>query len=201
MARELSDVEKYDRAVYEYLSTISPKIVYVTTQKAIMTISKKEQFSDKTPWSFISYYRDPSFDIDWNRMNNPATISGDFVRLREVEGDRRAQYVMNIPVNLTYNVNIWASRTTTVQGLAIDLITKIFMTDQVLEVPINPEGEMGRFHILDISWTDNSDIEREADIGKIYRHTISFTIDARITHTREINTKKFCCVPVDIYEE
>lgn len=201
MNQEYSDIEKFDRAVYDYLTTICDKIVYAPTQKALRTITKKEEFSDKKPWNFLSFYRDPSFDIDWGRMNNPGTVSGDFVRLREIEGvGREARYVHNIPVTLTYSVNIWASKAKEVQNLAISLISKIYMQDQVLEVPLNPDGEMGRFHILNASWEDTSDLERETEIGKIYRHTIEFNVDARITLTRDVNTTKFCCVPLDIYD-
>lgn len=197
----LTEIEKYDRAVYDYLTTISGKIVYAPTQVAVRTITKRENFSDKKPWNFISFYRNPSFEVDWNRINNPATITGDFVRLTSNDDlSRTARYVHNIPLNLTYSVDIWASKATEVQELAVALITKIYMQEQVLEVPINPDGEDGRFHILDVSWTDNSDIERETEIGKIYRHTITFTVDARITLVRDVNTTRLCEVPVDIYE-
>lgn len=198
-----SEIELYDRAVWNYLSTISPRIVYSPTQMAVRTITKREQFSDKKPWNFISYYRNPTFEVDWSRMNNPATISGDFTRLSlNSAGKREARYVNNIPVNLTYSVEIWASKAVEVQTLAISLISKMYMQDQVLEVPINPDGEDGRFHILDVSWVDNSDLERETEIGKIYRHTISFTVDARITLVRDVTTEKLCCcAPVNIYED
>lgn len=203
MATEVhSEIEQYDRAVFDYLATLSDKIVYAPTQKAVRTITKREQFSDKKPWNFISFYRTSNFEVDWSRMNNPATVTGDFTRLSlNEEGQRVAQYVQNIPVNLTYNVDLWASKNQEVQLMAIDLITKLYMQEQVLNVPINPDGENGRFHILDISWSDNSDIERESEIGKIYRHTISFTIDSRLTLVREVNTTKICCIPVDIYED
>ena len=198
----MTDIEKFDRAVFEYLTYISDKIVYAPTQTAVRTITKNEKFSDKKPWNFISFYRNPLFDVDWDRMNNPATTTGDFVRLSLIDGERReARYVQNIPVNLSYSVEIWASKATEVMELATALITKIFMQDQVLLVPINPDGEDGRFHILDVSWNDNSDIERETEIGKIYRHTISFTIDARVTLTTDVPTKRLCTVPVNIYEE
>lgn len=197
----MTDIEKFDRAVFEYLTTISDKIVYAPTQEALRTITKREKFVDKKPWNFISYHRTPSFDVNWDRMNNPATVTGDFTRLTKITDNlREARYVQNIPVNLTYNVELWASKNTEVLEMATALITKIYMQDQVLEVPINPEGEDGRFHILDISWNDNSDIERETEIGKIYRHTIGFTIDARIILTTDVATTKFCAVPADIYE-
>ena len=202
MATEYSEIEKYDRAVFAYLATLSDKVVYAPTQKAVRTITKKEQFSDKKPWNFISFYRTSNFEVDWSRMNNPATVTGDFTRLSLSEdGERTAQYVQNIPLNLTYNVDLWASKNTEVQIMAINLITKIYMQEQVLKVPINPDEELGRFHILDVSWSDNSDIERETEIGKIYRHTISFTIDSRITLVQEVQTTEICCIPVDIYED
>ena len=199
----MTDIEKFDRAVFEYLTDISPKIIYAPTGTAVKTITKKEKFSDDKPWNFISYYRDSDFDIDWSRMNNPATLYGDRISLGGIPETNkvRQRFVQNIPLSLTYDINLWASKNTEVQEMAVALISKIFMKNQVIEVPINPDGEMGRFHLLDISWNDNSDIERESDIGKIYRHTVSFTIDARITLTREKVSEKFCCVPVNIYDE
>ena len=197
-----TEIEKYDRAVWDYLTTISRKIVYAPTSKAVRTITKKEKFSDQKPWNFVSFYRNPQFQVNWNRINNHGTVTGDFVRLQEyAEEGRIARYVHNIPVDLTYNIDLWASTNKEAQELAIALISKIYMQEQVLLVPINPDGEDGRFHILDTEWVDNSDIERETEIGKIYRHTISFTVDARITLVRDVNTTKFCCVPVDIYED
>lgn len=200
-----TDIEKYDRAVFEYLTTISDKIVYAPTSQALRTITKNPEFKDKKPWNFISLYRSPSFSIDWSRMNNPATVSGDLVRVSSYDENsiiRTAKYVKNIPVNLSYNIDLWASKAVEVQSMAIALISKLFMQEQVMYVPINPDGEDGRFHILDIDWDDNSDLERETEIGKIYRHTISLTLDARIILDREVETTKFCCckIPVDIYE-
>lgn len=199
----MTDIEKFDRAVFEYLTDISPKIIYAPTGTAVKTITKKEKFSDDKPWNFISYYRDSDFDIDWSRMNNPATLYGDRISLGGIPETNkvRQRFVQNVPLSLTYDINLWASKNTEVQEMAVALISKIFMKNQVIEVPINPDGEMGRFHLLDISWNDNSDIERESDIGKIYRHTVSFTIDARITLTSEKVSEKFCCVPVNIYDE
>lgn len=201
----MTDIEKFDRAVFEYLSSLSSKIIYAPTHNAVKTITKKEKFSDDKPWNFISFYRDSSFDVDWSRMNNPATLYGDRVSKEYIPENKtvKQKFVQNIPLNLTYDVNLWASKNTEVQEMAIALISKIYMQDQVLQVPINPEGEMGRFHILDVSWDDNSDIERETEIGKIYRHTISFTVDARLTLTTSLVDGNFqcCCgIPVDIYE-
>lgn len=196
-----TEIEKYDRAVFDYLSTISGKIVYAPTSMAVRTITKREKFKDDKPWSFLSFYRSPTFEVNWDRMNNPATIYGELTRFTiNSDSDRVAQYTQYIPVNLSYSIEIWASRAVEVQSLAISLMTKIFMQEQVLKVDLG-EGDPARFHILDVSWNDNSDLERETDIGKIYRHTISFTIDARLNLVTELNTTRFCCVPVNIYEE
>lgn len=198
----MNEIEKYDRAVYAYLLGVSPRVIYAPTQNAIRTISKKEQFSDSTPWSFISFFRSPEFNIDWSRMSNSAALTGDLVRMRDVDGyEREAMYVKNIPVNLGYNVELWASKAQDAQDLAVTLVSKIYMQEQVLLAPINPDGEPARFHILDVAWTDNSDIERETEIGKIYRHSMSFSIDARITLVDVVPTTKFCNVPVNIYED
>lgn len=196
-----TEIEKYDKAVYQYLSSISDKIVYAPTSNALRTMTKNEKFSDKKPWNFISFYRDSRFEIDWERMSNYASVTGEFLRLRGAsDDDREARYAQNLPINLTYDIELWASKELEVQQLALRLMTKIFMSEQIIQVPINPEGELGRFHILDVSWDDNSDIERETEIGRIYRHTISFTIDSRITLISEVKTNKFTALPCDIYE-
>lgn len=200
--QSMTDIEKYDRAVYGYLLDISPRIVYAPTSMALRTITKREEFQDKKPWQLISYFRSPQFDINWNLMNNHATVTGDFVRLTGTsDTDRTARYVHNVPISLTYSVDLWASKSSSAQELAIALISKIYMQDQVLEAPINPDGEPARFHILDVSWTDNSDLERETEIGRIYRHTISFSLDSRITLVRDVPTTRFKDIPVNIYEE
>lgn len=204
MSTQTTDIEKFDRAVYSYLSSISEKIVYAPTNAAVKTITKREKFSDNKPWNFISFYRDSHFDIDWSRMNNYGTRVGDMVQLtRDTETlEREARYVQNIPLNLTYQVDLWASKAVEVQKMSTSLISKLFMEDQVLEVPINPDGENGRFHMLDISWNDNSDLERESEIGKIYRHTIEFTVDGRLTLINDVQTVRFKCgsIPINIYE-
>lgn len=205
MSEVMSELEKYDRAVYAYLAPLATHIVYSTTSNAVKLVNKKEEKLFKEPiWNFISYYRNPTFEIDWTRMNNPGTVSGDLVRVRgeRVGPSVEARYVQNLPVNLTYNVDLWASKEMKVQEMAISLISKLFMQDQVIEVPINPDGEIGRFHLLDVSWSDNSDLERETDIGRIYRHTINFEIDARLTLVRDEAMFKLCHnIPISIYSE
>lgn len=201
----MTDIEKFDRAVYKYLYSISQKIVYTPTSTAIREITKRETFTENTPWTFISFYRDPAFDIDWSRMNNPATIYGDMISVTgngipDPNAFYKKNIVQNIPLNLRYTVEIWASRAVEVQDRAVALISKIFMKNQVLLVPINSNDENGRFHILDVSWQDNSDLERETDLGKIYRHTISFTIDARLTLDKSIDVTKFEIPDIDIYQ-
>lgn len=201
----MTDIEKFDRAVYDYLLDISDKVVYAPTDMAIRTITKREQFSDKKPWNFLSYHRTSDFSIDWDRANNPGTIYGDVTRVQQEgsnEKARVARYTQNVPLDLTYVVNLWASKETEVLALGTRLFSKVFMDgpNQVLLVPLNPDGEDGRFHIVDVSWTDNSDLERETEIGRIYRHTIQFTVDARITLTTDVKTERFKDVPVDIYD-
>lgn len=201
----MTDIEKFDRAVWEYLLEISDKIVYAPTQTALTLMTKREKFSDKKPWNFLSFYREPQFEVDWERMNNPGVITGDNVHVvADENGKRHARYVQSVPLDLTYNVNIWASKSVEALEIATKLFSKVFMDgpDQVLIVPINPDGEPGRFHINDVSWVDNSDIERESEIGKIYRHTIQFTVDARVLLVRDVKTTQFYPegVPVNIYE-
>lgn len=199
-----TDLEIYDRAVWAYLSSISDKIVYSPTSTAIQNITKKENFKDNIPFTFISYYRAPSFDIDDpNRAQFTTANLGDMTRLTRdtVTGRRTAQYVCNIPVNISYQVDIWSAKATKVQEMAIALVSKLYISNPVIHAPMNPDSEDARFHIIDIEWTDNSDLEVENDRGRLYRHTINFTIDARIKLVNNVDSPQVACVPVDIYED
>ena len=196
-----TDIEIFDRAIYEYLSTISERVVYATTHKAVQTITKDAKYKDAIPYHFISFYRDPTFDIDNERYNFTAANFGDVIRLREYDnGDLEARYVKNLPVNLTYQIDIWASKEKNVQAAAISLISKIHMENQIVLAGMEPDGGDARFHITQVNWVDNSDLEVENEKGKLYRHTITITIDARIKLVLDVPTTEFKCIPVDIYE-
>lgn len=195
-----TDIELLDKAVYMYLYSINDKVCYSVTSKAHQTITKNSKHQDKIPLTFISFYRSPNFDIDMGRYNFTMTQLGDNVRLSGDDYQRTARYVQSLPINVTYQVDLWAAKETSVQELAIDLITKIYMDRQVLIADMNPDGEPARFHIQDVTWVDNSDLELENEKGKIYRHTVTFTVPTVIKLTKDIPTTKFTCVPVDIYE-
>lgn len=200
----MTDIEIYDRGIYEYLSYISPNIVYAPNSIAHRKIAEYEKNKDLTPWSFISYYRDPSFEFDTDRMNFTSMRLGQITQF-DVDASKSEQYityVRDIPVNLTYQVDIWAAKATTVLELATKLVSQLQMKSPVLKVPMNPGGEEARFYFLDITWNDNSDIENEQDKGKIYRHTFTFKVDARIKLVREVVAAiPLCGVPVELYEE
>lgn len=200
----MTDIEIYDRGIYEYLSFISPNIVYAPNSIAHRKIAEYERNEDLTPWAFISYYRESTFEFDTDRLNFTSMRLGNLNRF-EVEPDANLQhlrYVQDIPVNLTYQVDIWAAKAVTALEMAIKLVTQLQMRAPVLKVPMNPEGEDARFYFLDITWNDNSDIENEEDKGKIYRHTFTFKVDARIKLVREMQAAiPLCGVPVELYEE
>lgn len=71
------------------------------------------------------------------------------------------------------------------------LYVKLTILNPVLLVPINPDGTMGRFLISEVNLVDNSDIESEDTIGRKYRHTFTFSIDARLKHVRNQITTEF----------
>lgn len=195
----MTDLERFDRAMYKYLATISEKVLYSTTSKAIQTITKKSTYKDAIPYNFISFYRDPNLEIDDTRYQFSAAQFGDMVRLSSENGERTARYVHNFPVNLTYQIDIWAVKEVYVQETAIALLHKIYTNESILIADMNPDGEDARFHFTNVNWVDNSDLEVENEKGRLYRHTITVTIEARIKLTRDVRTTEFCVVPVDIY--
>lgn len=197
----MTDLEIYDRAMYGYLSTISKNVLYSITSKAFQNMAKDAKYKDYIDYSLISFYRSPDIDIDLSRYQFSSAVFGDFVRLRENdEKKREARYVHNMPINLTYQIDIWATKERNVQETAIKLISKVFMQKQVIVAPMNPDAEEARFHIIDVKWTDNSDLEEENERGRLYRHTISITLEARLKLTDDVETTQFLCDYVDIYE-
>lgn len=197
----MTDLEIYDRAMHGYLSTISKNVIYSITSKAFQNMAKDAKYADYIDYSMISFYRSPDIDIDLSRYSFTGAVHGDFVRLTEDEKKKReARYVHNVPVNLTYQVDIWAPKERNVQETATKLISKIFMQKQVLVAPMNPDGEDARFHIIDTKWTDNSDLEEENDRGRLYRHTVSITLEAQLKLPVDVETTQFICDYVDIYE-
>lgn len=200
----MTDIEIYDRAVYAYLKDVCDRVVYAPTNIAIKQISKVvEDYRDHTPWRFISFYRDPSFNIDTSRDNFVLQKFGDRLGfVKDESGEYVSTVVQSIPINLSYNIDAWAAKDVTVQELAIAVVSKLTMEDPVMFAPIEPSGKDARFHILDIEWVDNSDLESEDERGRIYRHTISFTLSANLTLTTKIRRTPFnyTDIPIVIYE-
>lgn len=199
----MTDIERYDRAVYAYLVGITDRVIFSPTSKARKQIAEYKSHDEKIPWGFISVYRNPTFEFDASRDNFAAQNFGDYLgSVRSAANKITGTYVHNIPINLTYSVDVWAATNSHVQELALRVLQKLAFTDRVLTAPINPDDVDARFHIIDLEWVDNSDIEDEENVGRVYRHTFSFTVDARIKLVRNTITEPFDIskIPICIYE-
>lgn len=200
----VSDIELYDTAVFKYIQDLHSRVVYAPTDRASYTLVKKfPNYKDKIPFPYMSFYRDPEIPIDRERYSNQA-IRGHFTKLTTMGTDsdsRKATYIHSIPVTLSYQVEIWGSKSTEVLELSQDFLVKLTMLNPVLFVPINPDGEMGRFHILDVNLVDNSDLENEENKGRLYRHTFTFTINAWIKHVNDTETTKWVCPEIVVVDD
>lgn len=199
----IADIQLYDEAVMAYLKQIHPKVYFATTDTAKPKNAKDNK--DSTSYPFISFYRDPDLHIDESRANNSGIVDGDLTkRAYKASPDDKLftfEYVHSIPVNLMYQVDIWAARQRELLALSQDVLIDLRSARRVLYVPINPDGEMGRFAIDDVTLTDNSDLESETETGKVYRHTLSFVIEAYIKRVRRPQIPRFNPnVSIDIYE-
>lgn len=190
-----SDIERYDRAIAEYLADILPRVVYAPTNRAAYTITKATKGSaDSIPYPFISFYRDPSIPIDHSRYNN-AAVRGDYRGIKSsTKGTyRTTNYQHSIPVTLTYQIDVWGVKSSEILTISQKLLLKLTTTNPVLVAPMDDEGTTGRFHILDVNLVDNSDIVSEEEQGRLYRHTVSFTLAAWIRSMEEEDTGLFTC--------
>lgn len=187
----MSDIQLYDTAVRDYLLAIHPRTYYSLTDKAKLKCAKHN--NDSTKYPFITYFRDNELTIDENRMNS-SVVSGHKTRMYKnntTDPAYKTEYVHSIPVNLLYQVDVWSSSHSALLELSQALLIDLKSARPILEVPINPDGELGRFHILDVSLVDNSDIEEEEEKGKTYRHTFSFTLEAYIKRVRVEDRSRF----------
>jgi hypothetical protein len=200
-----TDIELYDKALYKYLYPVSQgKLVYAPTDRAFYTFVKRNpEYKDKIPFPLVSYYRDPNIPIDMNRYSNQA-IKGTFTKLTTVDTDskeRDATYIHSLPVTLSYTVDMWSSKAEDVLEISQQLLIKLTIKNPVLIVPINPDGEDGRFHILDVNLVDNSDIENEENTGRLYRHTFSFNINAWIKNVEVIRNGAWSCPEIVVTDD
>ena len=197
-----TDIEKYDRAVASYLVGLTEKLIYSPTSKARREISKLKTDDDKIPWAFMSYYRHPQFEIDTERDGFPNRMIGDNTGNVLRKGIVNSTRVKALPINLTYSVDIWSGTHRRVLEIATLTAERLFFNERVLTAPVDVEDEDARFAILNLDWTDNSDIENEEEIGRIYRHTFTFSIDAvfkviSTTRTYPLDMSKLL---IEIYE-
>lgn len=207
LGEALTDIERYDRSVAAYLIGITDKLVYAPTSKARRQVTKlysdnEKNPKDHIPWAFISYYRHPQFVMDTVRDGFANRMVGDNVSNVAINKILKSTYVKALPINLTYSVDIWSGTHRHVLELAIQVASRLYFNQRVLTSPVDLDDELGRFAVLDIDWTDNSDIENEEEYGKIYRHTFTFSIDAVVKSVVETRTYPvdFSNISIEIYE-
>jgi hypothetical protein len=152
----VADITLYDRSIQQYLLNHNEFVYYAPTDKAKEKNSKSN--GDTTKYPFISFYRDPDISIDESRANNANIVRGDLTKraYKTSPSDElfSYDYVHSIPVNLMYQVDIWAARQSEVLELAQSVLIDLRSARRVLHVPMNPEGELGRFSFDDISLVD-----------------------------------------------
>lgn len=198
-----SDIERYDRAIAEYITTVSKRVVYAPTDRAAYTITKRSKGnSDNIPYPFVSFYRDPAIPIDHGRYGN-MVIKGSYAGMKSSTNSvyRTASYQHSIPVTLTYQIDIWGVKSTEILVMSQKLLMKLTVTNPVLVAPMDDEGTVGRFHILDVSLVDNSDIVSEEDQGRLYRHTITFTLAAWLRELEDTETTAWVCPDIVIVDK
>lgn len=208
LGSSMTDIERYDRSIATYLFGITDKLVYAPTSKARREVTKLYSYDetkpkDHIPWAFISYYRHPQFVFDAMRDGFANRMVGDNVGQKMIMNRIvKTTYVRALPINLTYSVDIWSGTHRHVLELAGEVASRLYFNERVLTSPVDVGNENARFEILDLDWTDNSDIESEEDIGRIYRHTFTFSIPAIIKSVRETRTYPldFSSILIDIYE-
>ena len=169
----------FDKAVYRKLKSLYDEVYAVDAAESFFSMNAKAH-SGKIILPAISVYRLADYSIardmtnDWViRSGYRNTVKGD----AEFTDKRIGMHIL--PVTLTYQIDIWATRRDVAEGITAELLLE-FCENPHMKVDIQDMGTDAipvEFDFLvEDNVVDNSSVTEFDDSGRFYRLTLNGTV-------------------------
>lgn len=166
----------FDKAVYKKLKQLYDEVYPIDTFESFFSMNAKAH-QGKIILPAISVYRLADYTVSTEMINDWAVRSG-FRRTvsgRDEFTDRRVA-VHTLPVTLTYQIDIWATRRDVAEGITAELLLE-FKERPYVKVKVQDSGDEARLVEFDFqvddNVMDNSSITEFDDTGRFYRLTLN----------------------------
>lgn len=166
----------FDKAVYKKLKQLYDEVYPVDTYESFFQVNAKAH-QGKIILPAISIYRLGDYSVATEMLNDWAVRSGyrNTVQGKAEFTDRRiAMHIL--PVTLTYQIDVWATRRDVADGITAELLLEFkerpWVKAKIQDMGRDSEPIEFDFQIDD-NVTDNSSITEFDDTGRFYRLTLN----------------------------
>ena len=166
----------FDKCVYKMLKSLYDEVYVIDTFENAFQINAKAH-SGKIVLPMITVYRLADYTIAKDMINDVAVRSGYRTTVQgkaEFENRRIARHVL--PVTLTYQIDIWATRRDVAEGITAELLMEFNERPHVSAKlqDMGTESTPVEFDFqVDDNVVDNSSITEFDDTGRFYRLTLN----------------------------
>jgi len=176
VVRPYNPLMPYDKALFHRFKDLYDETYFIDTYESAMSINAKAH-KGKVILPMISIYRMGDYTVATDVINDWAVRAGYRNTVQgkaEFENYRIAMHTL--PVTLTYQIDVWATRRDVVDGITAELLMefrerphfKTRIQDMGLkEIPIEFDFQ------LEDSVVDNTSITEFDDTGRYYRFTLT----------------------------
>ena len=166
----------YDKAIFKMLKNLFSETYFVDTAESAFKINAKAH-AGKIVLPMITVYRLGDYNIATEAYNDWSVRSG---HIRTVKGKAEFEDLRvamhTLPVSLTYQIDVYATRRDVVDGITAELLME-FKEHPHFEAKLQDIGlEQQKVEfdfLIDDNVVDNSSITEFEDTGRFYRLTLN----------------------------
>lgn len=189
----LSDFSKYGIALQKILQEVfTGSVIYEPVDTAFEYAQNQTKNNIKFP--FISFYHEPSIEIDKSKMSFPSYHRGKLfekaVAIRDDnneptgnENEKISKSVQNLYITMRYIFDIWGTTRNTAEKVAEELLFWLY-SNQELTIKYFGQDMTFTFNISD-NIVDNTDLTSYHEKGKLYRMSLSVSVDAALFRSHD----------------
>lgn len=174
------NIYSYDNALKNKLLAVFENVVNCSEDRVLIE-SEADSADATVQLPLISFWRLTS-EFDVTNFNFPAMRRG---RPTRRVNDTTMLNMMEIPVNLSYQIDVWSDRQFETDQLYQELLF-YFLQEPYLEVTVEADDSKQLFYFNITDTNTSIELSEFAENGSLYRQTITITCDnAKLGLARE----------------
>ena len=192
----------YDKAIFKKIHSLYDECYFAAPEEAFKANAKAHEGKVMLP--FIGIWRMPDFTINREMYNDSYVRRGPKANALRKVGPVGVEFpdtkvdMHGLPVTLTYQIDVYATKREVCDGLAAEIVIEMFEHPE-LKVKIESLGEFFMQFQIDVedSISDNTSISDFEESNRFYRLSITILLNEAVIYRISKAKETFTQVAID----